>query len=116
MNVDINTLFTEKRFKTSKSEVTKILGELDESTSNYKKLIERVLDEDIALKIRFQKFKRSRRNFFLSSIALGVGVLYGATYPVLYVLAFIGVIVLISAVFGMVKNRISSEKRKYLKS
>ncbi len=116
MSVDINTLFTEKRFKTSKSEVTKILEELDDSTSNYKKLIERVLDEDIQLKIRFKTFKKCRRNFLLSCVAIVVGAWFGAKVPALYLLLVIGVLVLISSVIGMIKNRLSSEKRKYLRS
>ena len=116
MNVDIGTLFTEKRFKKSKSEVSKILEQLDDSTANYEKLIERLLDEDIMLKKRLQRFRKWMVAFFISGLGIVAGVFFRVRFPMLYLLLVVVILAFIVSVVGMIKNRVSVDKRKYLTS
>jgi len=105
----------DKRFELGRNEVrSKLTQFLEEGTIDQWQLDE-ILDYDLDLEIKYRTFKKCISQFFLGLFFISFGLIVGSFFPLVGLFALLGIIISISAFFGLSPNKLSKKEIKYLK-
>ncbi|MEC3905742.1 hypothetical protein VOI54_01790 [Tamlana sp. 2201CG12-4] len=114
-NESISKLLTNERFELGFSEVKKRLTELKEEGLLDKTQFEKIINEDILLKIKYKTYKKCIQKIIigLTITAIGFGLI--REYSSRYLFISAGIILSISSLFGILSNRLTKIQVQYLK-
>lgn len=114
MNNQFNNfdLLSEKRFELNQSDVHEKLAQLKDSGLIDDNQFDKIVEEDILLKIKYRAYKRCRIQVFVGIGLIGLG--YMVHTGLIYLFAVFGAILLLSSLFGMRSNRLSKIQIRYL--
>lgn len=105
-------LLSEKRFELDQSDVHEKLAELKDHGLINENQFERVVEEDILLKIKHRTYKRCRIQVVIGIGLISIGFLVHT--GLVYLFAVFGGILLVSSLFGMKANKLSKVQINYL--
>ncbi|WP_064967055.1 hypothetical protein [Tenacibaculum ovolyticum] len=110
-----SNLLTNQRFKLGYSEVKKKLEHLKNNNLIDYKQIEKVLNEDLLLKIKYKTYKKCLRNITIGLILVGSGFWLMSNLSFRYLIIISGIILSVSSFFGILSNKLTIEQKEYLK-
>lgn len=110
---NISELLTNKRFEFGYSEVKKRLEQYRNNELIDDKQFEKILNEDILLKIKYKTYKKCVRNIIIGLILIGIGLINTLSFRYLIIVG--GIILTISSFFGILSNRLNKNEKEYLK-
>ena len=116
LSESVSNLLTNQRFEYGYSRVRKKLEQLNVDGLIDEKQFEKIQDEDILLKIRYKTYKKSVRQIIIGLILTGMGftLMGGSSLRYLFIVG--GLILSISAFFGILSNTLTKNQREYLKN
>jgi len=112
---NVSELLTNKRFELGYAEVKGRLAKLKAEGLIDEKQFDKITDEDILLKIKYNSYKKCVRQIIIGLILVGVGFGLMDTSPVRYLFIVGGIILSISSFFGVLSNKLTKIQKAYLK-
>lgn len=112
INFNDSDFLTEKRFCKTHSETKEFLEKVQNSYNP--NLINKVENEDTQILIKYRTYKKSKKQLIISFFLILLGFIFGNTIPLFYFVLIMGFIIFISSFFGMIMNRLSDDKIKYI--
>ena len=114
IDVDTTVLLSDKRFQLSRLEVAEKLKELKNEGLIDENQIEKILSEDILLKMKYRTYKKCIRQIFIAMLLIGVGFGLMHNSPLFYSVIVGGIILFISSFFGILSNKLTKNQKLYL--
>ena len=113
-NLKYLEFLTQNRFEKTRTETIEALKIIEDNNLSEKNIIEGINEEDILILIKMKTFKKNIRNFILAFVIIVISIFLKFISPLFLFLIIIGTIVLISSLFGIIYNRISKNKKRYI--